>query len=268
MSDFGVITDTDTIKIYENGEMKDIDATVVNECHFAVFLSDSYYKGLMTKDAFTQAMNGKCLILTDIMQEHLKEFAFGYCAANADFEPEDIADYKEVVIDDETAVAIVFVDNLTVETRGPREDHYLAYTTNQKSNIAISPQKIINEMRAFTKRSELFSVTGCVHGAEIFDGTTAIKFVEDINKMNAVYKIIGHALVHGIDLSSCVVFSTGRVFKEMVKACDAMGCHIIVSKSAPTRQAIELAMEKDMTLIGFAREDSFKIYCGESRIMI
>jgi len=267
MSDFGVLLDTDTIKMYENGEMKDIDATVVNECHFAVFLSDSYYRGMKDK-AFVDAMNGKCLVMTDILQDHLKEFALGYCAGNSDLIPENISDYKEVQIDEETAVAIVFVDDLTIESREGHVDHYLAYTTNQHSNIAISPQKIIDEMKAFTKRSELFSQTGGVHAAEIYDGTTAIKFIEDINKTNAIYKIIGYSLLHGIDLSSCVVFSTGRVFKEMVVACDKMGCHILVSKSAPTRQAIEYAMEKDMTLIGFARGDSFKIYTGESRIMI
>lgn len=268
MSEYKELTATDTIKMYENGEIKDVDATVVSECHFAVFLNDSYYANLKKREAFIEAMKGKCMIMTDILPEYLQEFAIGYCAGSVNLIPEKISAVKMVDIDDDNAVSIVFVDGLTMNTGSENVDHHLAYTTDQHSNVAFSPEKIINQMKAFTKRSELFNETGAVHAAEIYDGNAVIKFIEDINKMNAVYKIIGHALTYGIDLSSCAIFSTGRVFKEMISACDKVGCRFIVSKSAPTKQAIELAMEKDITLIGFARGDSFKVYCGESRIMI
>ena len=248
--------------------MTDVDATVISECHFAIFLNDSYYATMTKKRAFVDAMSGHCLIFTDLTPEYLNEFTVGYSFCNGEVIPERLSEIKMVEADEENIVACVFVDGLTMQPRGGFVDHDIAYSTNQNLNIALSPQKIIDEMKRFTERSETFQTTGAIHAAEIYDGNACIKFIEDLNKANALYKVIGHALMRGIDLSGCAILSTGRVFKENVHACEKMGCHMLISKSPPTRQAIEYAMEKDITLIGFARGDSFKVYCGEERIII
>ena len=95
-----------------------------------------------------------------------------------------------------------------------------------------------------------------------------IRFIEDISNSNAIYKAIGYSLIYGIDMSGCILLTSGKITKENVRACFLSGCHVLVSYSPPTRQAIEYAMEKDVTLICFGRNDTFKVYCGYERIMI
>ena len=261
-------TATDTVKQYKDGIMTDVDATVVSECHFAIFLNDSYYAGMTKKKSFIDAMEGHCLVYTDLTPEYLNEFAIGYSYCNGEVIPERLSEVKMVEADEENIVSIVFVDGLMMKPRGGYVDHQIAYSTRHNLNIALSPQKILEEMKRFTERSETFKTTGAMHAAEIYDGNACIKYIEDLNKAHAIYKVIGYSLMHGIDLSGCAMFSTGRVFKENVHACEMTGCHMLISKSPPTRQAIEYAMEKDITLIGFARGDSFKVYCGEERIIL
>ena len=147
--EFERLVDTDTVKLFQDGALTDVDASVVNECHFAIFLNDSYYSNNSKKQRFVEAMNGKCLIMTDALPQYLKELAIGFCFCNADFEPEDISDVMMADADEESTVAIVFVDNLLVQSRKAPVDHHLAYNTNTNRNIAISGQKLIKEMKTF-----------------------------------------------------------------------------------------------------------------------
>ena len=267
-NDIEKLVDTDMIKLFKDGALTDVDASVVNECHFAIFLNDTYYSNNSRKQSFVNAMNGKCLIFTDTLPQYLQELAIGYCYCNADFEPEDISQVMMAEADEESVVAIVFVDGLLVRARGPKEDHHIAYNTNKHQNIAFKPDKLIEEMKAFSTRSELNRLTGAVHAAEIFDGENTIRFIEDISNTNAIYKAIGYSLTFGIDMTGCILMTSGKILKENIRACYLSGCHVLASFSPPTRQAIEYAMEKDVTLISFGRNDTFRIYCGWERIIL
>ena len=262
------LTDTDTIQQYQDGSMTDVDATVVNECHFAIFLNDSYYGANSRRKHLVDAMNGHCLIITDTIPEYLKELAIGYCFCNAEFEPERISAVQIQEADESSVVALVFVDELLMQSRNASEDHGIAYNTNRGLNIAIPPKRLLEEMNALKNKAQIYQETGASFIAEIYDGSNAIRSIEDISETNVIYKTVGYALTYGIDLSGCMMLTTGRIFKEAVHACYRAGCHTIVSTSTPTRQAIEYAMEMDVTLIGLADGNSFKVYCGPERIMI
>ena len=96
----------------------------------------------------------------------------------------------------------------------------------------------------------------------------APKWFKDITNTNAIYKAIGYSLTYGIDMSGCMLLTSGKIVKENVRACYISGCHVLVSQSPPTRQAIEYAMDKDVTLICCRGDGSFQVYCGWERIMI
>ena len=102
--------------------------------------------------------------------------------------------------------------------------------------------------------------TYAAHSAFLACGGTLLYAGEDVSRHNAVDKAIGHGLLAGADLSRCMLFTTGRVPADMAEKAIAAGIPVLVSKSAPTLDAVRLAAEKGLTLICSAREDSFTVF--------
>lgn len=83
---------------------------------------------------------------------------------------------------------------------------------------------------------------------------------EDLGRHNAFDKVVGKALLAGVDLSQAIVFTSGRIPVDMVQKAIRAGVPILVTKAVPTNVTIQMAKEFDLTLICQARPDSFKIY--------
>lgn len=261
------------IKAYKDGALVDEDATVIDECRLVLFMNDSSILESRSVASFARSMQGKFLVGTEILPDNMEEFAIGYCATKTTIPPEMFTEVRVIPSGEDRFTACVFVDRMQPRggffDEGEDDNEYgnMTYSTDLGNNFAISAEKLISGMKAFTSRSEIFETTRAVHAAEIYDGNAVLKFMEDINKSNAIYKTLGYALSVGIDLSSSAIFSTGRLFKESVEACHLLGCKFMASKAVASKQAIEYAMNNDMTLVGMVRGDSFKVYCGEERII-
>ncbi len=85
---------------------------------------------------------------------------------------------------------------------------------------------------------------------------------EDIGRHNALDKAIGYGLRNDIDLTKCVVYSSGRIPTDMAMKAIRAGIPVLASKAVPTREAVRLAQEYGLTLIGSARSDRLKVYAG------
>ncbi len=83
---------------------------------------------------------------------------------------------------------------------------------------------------------------------------------EDIGRHNAMDKAIGYAVRERLDRAGCMLFTTGRVPVDMVRKSVAAGIPVLVSKSVPTGEAVEMAREYGLRLICRAWPDSFEIY--------
>lgn len=109
---------------------------------------------------------------------------------------------------------------------------------------------------------ELFDHTGGVHAAAAFTRTGEIVMVrEDIGRHNAVDKVVGALSFAGrLPARELALFVSGRASFEMVQKAWAAGFEALVSVSAPSSLAIEVAERAGLTLMGFVRGDECNIY--------
>jgi len=117
-------------------------------------------------------------------------------------------------------------------------------------------------------RQAAFDQTGGLHAAGLFDvGGSLVDIAEDVGRHNAVDKIVGRMLMReALPLSNCLLCVSGRVSFEIVQKAIFGGIPLVAAVSAPSSLAIELAQESGVTLVGFARGDSFNIYAHAERI--
>jgi FdhD protein len=118
---------------------------------------------------------------------------------------------------------------------------------------------------AMRDQQDLFAATGAVHAAAAFDVDGAVVVVrEDIGRHNAVDKVAGHLrLAGGLPAVALGLAVSGRASFEMVQKAWAGGFSALVAVSAPSALAVQAARRAGLTLAGFARDGSMRIYAGE-----
>ena len=106
-----------------------------------------------------------------------------------------------------------------------------------------------------------FESTGGLHAAGIFSADGELLVLrEDIGRHNAVDKVIGHALLNGIDLKSTILLVSGRLSFEIMQKALAARIPAVAAISAPSSLAVEFARKSGQTLIGFLRPPVFNRY--------
>lgn len=131
-----------------------------------------------------------------------------------------------------------------------------------------SANDILARMKEFSHKSELFKDTGGVHSCAICSNEELLLFSEDIGRHNAMDKVIGKALMDKIRLDDKLLLTTGRISSDMALKAARAGLPIIVSHSAPTDMAVDIARKADIAIAGFARGNRMNIYCCSDRIII
>jgi len=134
----------------------------------------------------------------------------------------------------------------------------------------IDPELLCRLPVALRAQQAVFSRTGGLHAAALFDATGALLALrEDIGRHNAVDKVIGWALLEDrLPLKTHVLLVSGRGGFEIVQKALAAGIPIVASVSAPSSLAVKLARELGLTLIGFLRGRRFVVYSGGFRCLL
>lgn len=136
------------------------------------------------------------------------------------------------------------------------------------SDLKLGIDKIVCLMLEFQKKSEGYLSTGGTHSAALGIENGILAFREDIGRHNAVDKIIGYWLSQRQDFQDKVMLTSGRISSDVILKIQKCMMPIIISRSAPTNQAIKLARDMGITLVGFARGNRMNIYSGEERIKL
>src|SRR5699024_7801502 len=109
------------------------------------------------------------------------------------------------------------------------------------SDLTIPAENCLELMESLQSQSNDFQKTGGVHNAALCTIEDLLVMRTDIGRHNALDKIYGHILQENIPLQDKVIAFSGRISSEVLLKISKMGVAIIISKSAPTDLALELA---------------------------
>lgn len=158
------------------------------------------------------------------------------------------------------AKPVEFVPSAATGSRVFAEVRDRAKPAGKVAPIPWEPDDIFALARVFAADSPMHRSTFGVHSCYLALGSDIQCRCEDLGRHNAFDKVIGHGLMHRIDLSQCTVFSSGRLPVDMIAKAIQTGIPIVASKAVTTDHAIKLACESDLTLICSAWPDSMRVY--------
>lgn len=133
-------------------------------------------------------------------------------------------------------------------------------------HVKLTPEDCFHLMNLMQQSASTFQQTGGVHNAALCDRKSIILSRMDIGRHNALDKIYGYCLKNDIAIEDKILVFSGRISSEILLKVAKIGCEIVLSKSAPTELALELAEELGITTVGFIRNGSLNVYTHAERI--
>ena len=174
--------------------------------------------------------------------------------------------YAQGIIRRAADMQSITIINNTAEVTLTESIHKKPAPAKIASDLKVRREDVFDSVRAILK-SEIFTETEAVHSAGLFlHGKETICIAEDLGRHHALDKVIGYALLHGIDFSQTMAASTGRQPSEMLLKCRSVGIPIIATKGVPTTLAIEIAAKAGITIAGLVRGSTMIVYSHPERI--
>lgn len=134
------------------------------------------------------------------------------------------------------------------------------------SSTTLSVTQCQSLMKSMQEGSNNFHLTGGLHNAALCSAEELLISRSDIGRHNALDKIYGYCLEHNISLKNKIVAFSGRISSEVLLKVSKIGVGIILSKSAPTTLALDLAEDLGITTVGFIRGNRMNVYTHHDRI--
>ena len=124
-------------------------------------------------------------------------------------------------------------------------------------SIPCDAEDIFFMAKHFADDTPLHKKTGATHSCFLYQNKEILFECEDIGRHNAIDKCLGYALRENIDVKKCMLYTSGRLSTDMVLKAVKAGLPVIVSKAAPSSDAIEIAKYFNLKLVCHARKDSY-----------
>jgi len=212
------------------------------------------------EDTFRLYLNDIPLAQVIASPEQLPEFGAGFAICEG--LTEEITDVR--VVHNDIRVCAATSPRLDYELRSSGCIGVRGLPKAVSSSLAIDPSMVLQVIAQI--ESEAWRRTGGVHCSVLFHEGQVACSSSDIGRHNTIDKVVGHAVLRGIDRSRCVVGCTGRQPAGMITKIANAGIPIVVSKAAATDAGIRLADRSNVMLVCFARGNRFTVYTHPERL--
>ncbi len=143
----------------------------------------------------------------------------------------------------------------------------VAHRVRMPDGFTVDHKKVEEFIGIFQTASSEHKETRGVHSSALADGNDILIIRDDIGRHNAIDKVIGEALCRGLELENKMILTSGRVSSEILSKILRCRIPVIVAAGAPTNQAVKLAKNVNLTVVGLARGSIMCIFSGEERIV-
>jgi FdhD protein len=133
-------------------------------------------------------------------------------------------------------------------------------------DLTVDPELLFELFTRLQQPDSLYARARGVHTAGLADGERLLCTVEDVGRHNTIDKLQGIALMNAINTEGRLLLVSGRISSEMLLKAVIMGCPVIASRNSPTSLSIRLAEELNVTLIGYVRRRTMRIYTHPGRL--
>ncbi len=230
-------------KKYNNGTWNGTEITLIDEYLLKVYVNGwRQYHIVCSPYNLKELLVGR--LITDGLAAHITEIDF-------------------LQIDQEKNCARVILSNWndhTFTTTDPGADNLIKLPLRENhdcSAVRWTPEWVTALSNELQNGEPLYRQTFSVHSCFLMREGNILCRMEDIGRHNALDKVIGWAILNGIELKDCIVFSSGRQPIDMVTKAIRAGVSVLASKSLPTSAAVELAKKHHLTLLHISKRCGF-----------
>jgi FdhD protein len=128
--------------------------------------------------------------------------------------------------------------------------------------LVLHPDQVRHLMAELNQRSDLYRRSRGVHNCALAVPDGILIFRADIGRHNAADMIIGECFLRELATHDKILLTTGRITSEILIKCAKARIPVLISRSAATSLAVQLARELAMTTIGYVRGGKMVVYTG------
>lgn len=136
-----------------------------------------------------------------------------------------------------------------------------------QNEASITPNQVSKLINALFESQEIYHQVGGIHTSALSDGEKMLIVAEDIGRHNTLDKIAGRCLLEHLEFSRRILLTTGRISSEMIQKAARLRATFVISRTSPSSLSIQMAERGGITLIGYARHTSFRVYTHPERIL-
>ena len=247
-----------TYSLYSAGEMHQVEDAVIEEALVCIYV------------------NGQELATFMCTPRRLEELALGFMRSEGFIH--SLGDIEVLTLSDNGTCVDIWLRDLsfTPPSRriitsgcggGVTFDDLSGRHTPLNSRRVVTPEQVVTLMKKLHLAAELYKEVRGVHTSALSDGQDLLLVSQDVGRHNTIDRLWGQALKQGVEINGRILLASGRISSEMLNKAAKMGVPIIISRTSPTSLSVDLGRAWHITVIGYARGNSYRVYTAPERVV-
>lgn len=134
------------------------------------------------------------------------------------------------------------------------------------TGFTLQADRIEPLMKKLHLAADLYNQVRGVHTSALSDGQELLLVAQDVGRHNTIDRLWGQALKQDLKTEGRIILASGRISSEMLNKAAKMRVPVIISRTSPTSLSVELGRAWKITVIGYARGPTYRIYTTPERI--